>query len=119
MFSIWYCVGAGIALGVLGWLGTLVASAKGHPASTGFWLGFWLGPLGILIVALLPTAAPSRPSPIRESPRKSRPVPLRSGYEFPEDCLPPPEAKVFAPEEEEAAGWLDATPVPSKRIRPL
>jgi hypothetical protein len=117
-FSFWYCVGAAVALGVLGCGGAAVAEAKGRAASTGFWLGFWLGPLGIVIAALLPTPSTSRASSSRELRRPSRPVPLKTGYEFPSDCIPE-KVHVYTPEEDEAAGWLAPPSSGGRGVRPL
>ncbi len=63
---------------VVGWLacgafGYYVARAKGRPGSEGVLFGLLLGPLGLLLVVLLPAGAGA-------SPRSSIPPHERRGY---------------------------------------
>jgi hypothetical protein len=61
-----------LCIGLLfGGLGFYIATQKGRSSGEGFLLGFLFGPLGCLIVALLPTPK-SRPSG-GSTPRRSRP----------------------------------------------
>lgn len=42
-----------VLLVIFGAVGAAVGSTKGHRAA-GFWLGFLLGPIGVLVAVLLP-----------------------------------------------------------------
>ena len=48
-----------VICGLLGGIGCAIMQAKNQPGATGFWLGFLLGPIGLIIVLCLPKHAPA------------------------------------------------------------
>lgn len=73
---------------VFGMMGSYVADTKGRPSGEGFIFGFMLGPIGILIVVLLPSVAKptsravathpeATPEPVAPEDPVQRPRPLR------------------------------------------
>lgn len=57
---------AGIASGLLG---IFVATQKRRSPIEGWWLGFLLGPFGVLLVALFPAGEAPKPKPMRRLSR--------------------------------------------------
>jgi hypothetical protein len=72
---------------VCGGIGSYVAGEKRRSGAEGFWLGFLLGPLGILIEAMLPTITPK---PVA----KKRAIRRSSGWQPPKED-DPMETEVF------------------------
>jgi hypothetical protein len=64
-----WVVAYAIAVILIGVLGSYVAGAKGRSGSEGFFLGLLLGPIGLIIVALLPTVTPPKQPVARPVPR--------------------------------------------------
>jgi hypothetical protein len=64
MFTLLVAVIAVVSCFAFGLLGAYVADQKGRGKTEGFWLGLLFGPLGVLVVALLPA--------IRSRPRAQR-----------------------------------------------
>ena len=64
-----FLVGALIYLMICGGLGVYVATQKGRGEAEGLWFGILFGPIGLLIVACLPTIVPAaRPQRAAEEP---------------------------------------------------
>lgn len=61
-------IGMTLHLAIDGGLGIHVAHEKGRPATEGFMFGVLLGPLGVIVVALLPTLSMPEP-PLPPLPR--------------------------------------------------
>jgi hypothetical protein len=61
MMGVWLFVVIIFCL-IFGWAGVAIASNKGVSGGAGFWLGFFLGPIGLVIVALLSPPAEAQPS---------------------------------------------------------
>lgn len=88
---------------VFGMLGRHVAVQKHRGVAEGFWLGGLFGPLGVLVVALLPTVKPSgRVRAIWVQP------------DFPERRPSRP----MSPEEDRVADWLGSPHQPPPRMPP-
>jgi hypothetical protein len=93
--AIW--AGATLACAIIG---RYVAEQKGRSGAEGLWLGFLLGPLGVLVAALMPTVEAPRPGR-----RPAPPVRRAAG-----GWQPPKEDD---PAEDEAFGYLSE----GRRIR--
>jgi hypothetical protein len=65
-----------VVIAVCGMLGIYVATVKGRPPGEGILLGMLLGPLGVLIVALLPTQ-PLPQAPVRKREKDTWTPPAR------------------------------------------
>lgn len=92
LFIGWCIVGA-----ICGFVGAYVSNEKGRPTSEGVVFGLLLGPIGILIAAVLPTLIVQSPSKSRGSQRFATPQ-SRQSYQA-------------VDEEDIAAGWIaDASP---------
>jgi len=61
MLGLWLFLAVVLCL-VFGWVGVAIASNKGVSSAAGFWLGFFLGPIGLVIVALLSPSAEGQTS---------------------------------------------------------
>lgn len=81
-------IGSMLAI-VCSFVAAWVAGEKGRPGREGAMLGFWLGPLGLLVEALLPTIEKPKPKPRKRM--------SRSGWQ------PPPDEDGF---DQEAVNWL-------------
>ena len=82
----------GLAVGIVsGLIGIWVANQKRRSPIEGWWAGFVLGPLGVLLVALFPAGEPPKKKP----PARSL---SRSGWQ------PPPDETLEL--EDDAAKWL-------------
>ncbi len=68
---IWLIVG-----GVLGCVGAWVAAQKNRPGGEGFMLGFFLGPLGLILEALLPTLTKEQLAELQRRPEPPSPAEL-------------------------------------------
>jgi hypothetical protein len=85
-----------------GALGYYIAVQKGRPEAEGLLLGFLFGPLGVLLVALLPSVHSSRGS---RSQRGRDRVAWMPDYR--EDWDQPPDAPKSDPIEDEVLGFLN------------